>query len=193
MKLNFTLAILGIAFLFGNVNAQVIWGGPGDPNSEFDGGLNDWTVNAISSAVPDSAANALWVWSADGSGSTGGYWGERTPINSPSVANGAAIFNSDFYDNGGVQGDFGLGLAPSPQTSELVSPIIDCSGETSVALKFFQYFRNFDATTSVLVSGDAGATFTEYGITVNDDVPTNGESTIDSILVSQLHVFCHPK
>lgn len=184
MKLNFTLAILCIAFLAGNVNAQVIWGGPGDPNSEFDGGLNDWTVNAVSSVVADSTANALWIWSADGTGSDGAYWGERVAIPSPTAANGAAIFNSDFYDNNGVQGDFGLGLAPSPQTSELISPVIDCSGETSVALKFFQYFRNFDATTSVEVSGDGGATFTEYTIAVNDDVPTNGESSVDSILIN---------
>ncbi|RMD76565.1 MAG: hypothetical protein D6818_00020, partial [Bacteroidetes bacterium] len=25
-------------------NTNIVWGGPGDPNSEFDGGLNDWTA-----------------------------------------------------------------------------------------------------------------------------------------------------
>lgn len=168
MKFKFTLTLFAMVLMTSYMTAQeLIWGGPGDPNSEFAGGLNDWTTKGLASAVADSSKNAIWVWDADGLANNGAYWGSGTAIESPSVANGVALFNSDFLDNGGIQGAFGEGLAPSPHSSELISPIIDISGFSTAALTFYQKFRNFDASTTVGVSNDGGATFTEFSLNTN--------------------------
>ena len=176
MKSRFTLLLLCTAFFFTNVDAQVyIWGGPENPNSEFADGLNDWTTNAISSLDPDSTANAVWVWDADGAADNGAYWGAGTALESPSIANGVALFNSDFLDNAGTQGNFGGGAAPSPQISELISPVFDCTANESVVISFYQNFRNFDASASIDVSTDGGASFTSYPI--SDETFTNDNIT----------------
>ena len=159
---------------------DIIWGGENDPNSTFAGGLNDWTTVGVSSAEPDSAANAVWVWSANGSLSNGAYWGNNSAIQSPTGSNGAAGFNSDFLDNGGTAGAFGLGLAPGPQTGELISPIMDCSGNAAVFLRFHQYFRNYQATTSVAVSGDGGVTY-DTTFVLNEEVALNASTGALSI------------
>ncbi|MBK9043155.1 MAG: hypothetical protein IPN97_08155 [Saprospiraceae bacterium] len=78
------------------VSAQaVLWGGPNDPNSSFSAGLSDWTTAGLSSSVSDSSANAKWIYTANGS-SQGGYSNQAGRINSPTFANGALIFDSDF-------------------------------------------------------------------------------------------------
>jgi hypothetical protein len=177
MKKALTLFSLSL-FLVLNLSAQtIIWGGPADPNSTFDGGLNDWTAVGVGSVVQDSAANALWEWTEDGALSDGAYWGGGMPIESPSVDNGAAGFNSDRLDNDGTAGNFGGGPAPGPQIGDLISPIMDCSGQNEVFLKFHQSFRNFQATTSVSVSGDGGTTY-DTTFVFNEEYITN-ESTPD--------------
>ncbi len=174
MKFKFTLAFFALVFCVSTMHSQIIWGGPGDPNGEFDGGLNDWTATGVSSSVADSAANALWVWDADGIASEGLFAGGNTAMESPSVGNGVALFNSDFLDNGGI--DFGAGNAPSPQIGELISPIIDCSGRESVTVTFYQDYRDFSNTNAYLdVSNDGGNTFTSFEVNdfaeVNQGIP----------------------
>lgn len=149
-----------------------IWGGAGDPNGEFAGGLNDWT------AMPGTN-NGVWTYTADGSGSDGAYWGMAGAIGSASVDNGAAIFNSDFLDNGGNQGQFGSGSAPSPHSGSLISPSFSCEGHSSVVVMFTQYFRVFDAITTVGVSIDGGTTWTED--TLNTDLVLNFDTEVDEL------------
>ena len=92
MKQIFTF-LFALCFAIG-LSAQpvYIWGGPGDPNSEFNGGLNDWTTVGVGSSIPDSAKNAVWIWDADGTDAgdpyQGAFSGATTIIESPSVANG---------------------------------------------------------------------------------------------------------
>ena len=191
-------------------NYNLIWGGPGDPNSEFDGGLNDWTAMAGTSSVynvpPDCASNrtptsteadpdAVWVWDANGTAASGAFWGTRGPIASTSVANGTAVFNSSFLDNGGSDSNCGGGSAPSPHTGSLVSPSFSCEGHSSVFVRFHQYFRNFVATTSVDVSIDGGTTWTRDTInsqlSFNDETSTGDVQLIDisSIAANQPNVM----
>jgi hypothetical protein len=167
MKISTKIILPFMIFLFMGSMAfsQVLWGGAGDPNGEFDGGLNDWT------AIGVSAPNALWEWQADADASEGAY-ASPTPIGSPSAANGAAVFDSDFYDNGGVQGNFGLGTAPAPHTAELVSPIIDLTGQNFVSLEFYQYYRKFQSDTYVIWSNDGGTNWTDT-VLINDDILVN--------------------
>jgi len=160
--------------LCGSLSAQVIWGGPGDPNGEFDGGLNDWTAIAVS---PNE--NALWFWNEDGIADDGAYAG-TAPIESPSVANGAASFDSDFLDNAGVQGNFGQGLAAAPQRAELLSPEFSTEGFESVTLTWNQYMRQFQSTFSVEVTNDGGATWTSFPIEANNSVPVNSATATNA-------------
>lgn len=154
------------------VDDAVIWGGNDD--SDFNGGLNGWTTVGLSNG------DAVWTWDAEGDASEGAFWGGLAPIISPSVANGAAVFNSDFYDNGGDPDMQGMGPIPGPHTSELISPIIDLTGETAVALEFNQFHRNFQATCSVAWSNDGGATWSDP-IEINEDIPVNEATARDDV------------
>lgn len=133
------------------------------PSSGFTPGSTDTTWTAIS--VNDgngSPGSAFWVHNMTGY-SAGAYWSGTTPHGSPSQANGSALFDSDFMDNGGVQGNFGLGTSPSPHKGELISPAIDLTGYADVGLKidFFSYIRSFQINElSVSMSVDGGATWT---------------------------------
>ncbi len=173
MEMKNLITLLILLSLGSGVSAQaVLWGGPNDPNSSFSAGLSDWTTAGLSSSVSDSSANAKWIYTANGS-SQGGYSNQAGRINSPTFANGALIFDSDFLDNGGVEGNEGLGVAPSPHSGSLTSPIIDCSTFGSVAVSFYQYYQNFYSECFLEVSADSGSTWTR--IRVNSLVsPGNG-------------------
>jgi hypothetical protein len=106
--------------------------------------------------------NAYWTRNTLGY-SQGAYWGATTPVGSNSAANGVAIFDSDFLDNGGLQGAFGSGTSPSAHKGELISPRIDLTGYTdqSLSVEFFSFYREFDPIElSVSLSTDDGTTWT---------------------------------
>lgn len=167
--MNKIIPFLALSLFTFNLYAQdIVWGGAGDPNSEFDGGLNDWTTTGVTDE------DAIWVWEADGLADAGAYSGTQAIV-SPSVSNGAMVFDSDFYDNGGTQGAFGSGVAPGPATGELVSPIMDLSTTDSLTLVFNQYYRQFQSTFKIAWSMDAGANWTE--IEINQDTPLNSANS----------------
>jgi len=187
----FTLLCLSI----GVMQAQaILWGGPNDPNSTFAGGLNGWTTQGLGSADPTKADSAIWYYSPNGQASGGAYWGTRGSIQSPSRANGAMVFNSDLYDNAGIPGNFGNGKCPSPHTGVLTSPVINCAAFAGVALKFNQYYRNFQSTVFVDVTNDGGANWTPFqvntAVAVNAETATNSSITLDisSVAAQQQNV-----
>ena len=157
----------------------VIW------EEQFDGGIPaDWT---ISEGTP---AGAVWQWSDDAEADDADldgvvtdalFWGTRGPIQSPSAANGCAMFNSDVYDGGGI----GVGSGPFPGThgGSLTSPYIDCSGYDAVSLKMNQYARaNANAISTIFeVSVDSGMTWTAFEI--NPEVVGNGGTAPDDVLI----------
>ena len=153
----------------------------------FDSDLEGWTAEGISSAEPDSAANALWIWSENGDASTGAFSDGIGPIASLSLG-GAIVFDSDGYDNGGSQSGaaIGTGAAPAPQIGHITSPSLDFTGQSNVILSFYQYYRYFakddgfpDENTadfntpasSVEVSNDGGATWETF--VLNEDITPN--------------------
>ena len=160
--------LLLVSGLIAQQDGDIVWGGPGDPNSEFDGGLNDWTTVGVTDD------DALWVWEADGKADLGAFSGgvDAVAIASPSVSNGAMVFDSDFYDNGGDNMGFGMGVAPAPATGELISPIMDLSDEFRVTLRFNEYHRNFQSTNAISYSMDGGTTWSDPQV-VNGDVAIN--------------------
>ena len=109
MKRLGTLLLMSVLVGFQLSAQAVLWGGPNDPNSTFANGLGAWTTIELGS----SAGKALWTYSA--SGTSKGYYSDLSgSIISPSSADGAAIFDSDFLDNGGIADNDGNGSAPAP-------------------------------------------------------------------------------
>lgn len=164
--------ILSVTGVFAQ-DGVLVWGGAGDPNSEFDGGLNDWTTVGVTDE------DAIWVWEEDGRADLGNF-SNTTSIASPSVANGAMVFDSDFYDNAGMDDNFGNGVAPAPATGELISPIMDLSGVGAVSLKFNEYHRNFQSNNQVAFSMDGGVTWSDPIVT-NGSVATNDATATDAV------------
>ncbi|MDH3649798.1 MAG: hypothetical protein OEQ53_08945, partial [Saprospiraceae bacterium] len=153
----------------------------------FDADLDGWTTEGISSLIQDSADNAVWVHTPNGTAETGAYAGAAA-INSQS-GGGAVLFDSDGLDNGGVQDNFANGPAPAPQRSELCSPTLDFTGEGRVLLAFYQYYRYFakdsgepdfeTPNSSVLVSNGSVDTI----FVLNEDIgPNEATSTRDVIV-----------
>ena len=176
--------ILLISIRFVTYAQTTLWGGPTDPNSTFSNGLGNWTTLGLNSSDLDSSQNAKWTWSADGTGKTGAYWA-GLGINSPTGSTGAAIFNSDFLDNGGSQSNERGGSAPGPHIGVLISPMIDCSNFSSVVLKFNQYFRNYDARCYIDVSTDGGQSWGNR-ISVNENFSTDQYTSRNDLQLIEL-------
>ena len=114
-------------------------------------------------------------------GSEGAWSGNGSPIQSLSAGNGFMIFDSDYYDNGGIQAQSGNGTgmypsngsnAPNGHTGLLTTGPIDCSLYPAVSLIINSYYRQFAGVARVAFSIDGGLNFIETmdvhpGIDVN--------------------------
>src|SRR6185436_16201980 len=126
------------------------------------------------------ADSAIWYWSAAATAVGGAYWLGATPprvaIPSPTKGNGAMVFNSDLYDNAGIVGNFGNGKSPAPHSGVLTSPVINCSAFGTVALQFYQYYRQFQSSCFIDVTNDGGANWVSFQ--VNQDIAVNAETRL---------------
>jgi hypothetical protein len=176
MKQNyFKLLLLLVSPTF--ITAQNIWGvgsGVDVANAEFSNAfvqattftagnnVNSWTALSVSQAGGSVTPGAAF-WARNTTGvSQGGYAAGMTPIASPSAANGAALFDSDYLDNGGVLGNFGFGTSPSAHVGHLISPRMDLTGntDTPISVRFYSYYRRFNLTElSISFSTDDGTTW----------------------------------
>lgn len=158
------------------------------PASDYKG----WVSVGISSDDPAKKDNSQWTWSAGGR-SKGAYVGAARQLASPSAANGAAIFDSDYLDNNGVAGGFGTGASPSPHKGELISPTINATGYTDLIVEFNQLYRAFDSDCYLQWSNDDGATWSKQyylngevaanSSTPNPVITTNTDSTKKSVIL----------
>lgn len=177
------------AALTGTVNVSILKNGIAKPNNsdvivwgneagegDFDGGLQGWVSNTISCDGPGLDTLKVWRWSANGliRGGCG-----TSQIISPTRCNGAVVFESDFYDNGGrgcVDSLFGKGPCPAPQSGQLTSPQINVSASNSTSdfvLKFHQRTRSFTGNQYYVGwSKDNGVTWDSTE--VNEGVTPNG-------------------
>ena len=179
MKRSLLLFSLIVLFAASMQAQTVIW------EEQFDGGIPDtWEVG------PGSPEGAFWQWTATGQANVADldgvetaalFWGTRGPIESPSVANGCAMYNSDVYDGGGI----GVGAGPFPgvHSGTLTSPSIDLTGFDAVSVKFNQFARaNANAVSTLIeISNDGGANWTDFPI--NPSVVGNGGTTADDVLL----------
>ena len=135
---------------------QIFWSRPGSltPPTGFKG----WVTKGISSGDPAKKDSSRWIWKRDAV-PTGAYYTSGRPLKSPTAFNGSALFNSDFLDNNGIQGNFGAGQSPSSHKGELISPVINAAGVKDVVVQFYQYYRNFQSATYIQYSVDSGTTW----------------------------------
>ncbi|MDG2059847.1 MAG: hypothetical protein P8J34_06830, partial [Flavobacteriales bacterium] len=144
----------------------------------------------FSAGIPNSWTNSSVPWAYRGPstspnqsvGSQGAYAPPtQTPIMSSTAANGFVIFDSDYYDNGGVPGAFGTGSYPTPHTGELTTNMIDMSFYSDLSLGFNSYFRTYfgQAFVDFYVNG----VFTER-VQVHENLATNdGTSNAEEALI----------
>lgn len=187
------------------VPLTIVWGGPNDPNSTFDGGLNDWTTGGPnadlwfhSMPIPSTPVPAGW-----GSSPTSHYdyslnpnvdkfprfYGTGTDrrIISRSLDNGFAMLDVDTWNNNN-DGTFGSNLA----NAELISPVMDLSGfeGEALALTFTQSARfccGAGTQLTVQVSTDGFQTFTSFN--ARGDQAVNAIERSNNVTFSLLEAF----
>lgn len=170
MKKRFTqLFILACLAVSTSLSGQTVLA-----NFDFDGDLQGWTSNTIS-------LDSVWQWSPDGDATQGAFAIPNIVLNSPTVANGCARFNSDFYI---TQGDRNNAPTGPPATypkfiCEFISPVIDLSGASgAVSLSFYQVMRPLNVSpggtfrTYFQVSNDGGVNWSDP-VDCNPNVPVN--------------------
>jgi hypothetical protein len=165
------LAVVSVLTSSFALQAQtVIW------EEQFDGSLNGWTVETVL-ADNDSIE---WIWSADGNVGAGALAGPNTAITSPTVDNGTAMLNYDYYMSGGVQAN----LPPFPYPDyqgHLISPTIDLSNVSGpLSIEFASLLRRLNAVGGTVFSSysfsiDDGVTWSAE-FDANEDIPTNQQS-----------------
>jgi len=109
-----------------------------------------WTED-FTMGIPSGWTNSTAPWVYRGpsttpgvtTGSQGAYGTNSGTINSPTATSGFIIFDSDYYDNNGIVGNFGNGTYPTPHNGDLRTDMIDLSAYTDVMVKFNSYFRTF--------------------------------------------------
>ena len=142
-----------------------------------------WSEN-FATGIPATWTNSTAPWVYRGptttpnqnTGSQGAYASNGVPIASATASNGFIIFDSDYYDNNGTQGNFGNGMYPTPHNGVLKTNMIDLSAYSDVMLTFSSYFRTFQG--QAFVDFYVGGVFTERvevhpNLAVNDATPTN--------------------
>lgn len=105
------------------------------------------------------------------------------PVGFTSAANGYAIIDSDAQGDGATQ-----------DATIMYTGTIDCSGNANVSLTFEQAHRRYQETTTLQVSNDGGATWTDFivndGMTVNTNTanPALVQVNISAVAGNQSNV-----
>lgn len=167
-----TQVLVALVFLFsaGSLSAQTVLWGAGSSDTQIDSigrfaadtitGLDGlgWTVDSVAGE---------WVYSVDGI-SQGGFSSGTPGLTSPSVGDGVAFFDSDFW--------FAEGIVP--QTGTIISPAFDLTGyeDSVVVLEFYAGLRDFASTAnSAGFSVDGGTTWTDFDVIAALGIP-NGDA-----------------
>ena len=160
---------------------DVLWGdAPDGGDFDQDFSVSGWTTVGVS----DTAAKWTHGEIPITDGSCGSFY-----IQSPTAFNGAALMDSDFILSGGSA--FPCGTGSAQLTSELISPVIDCSSFTEIAIRFWQFNlpiginenENENGTT-VSWSLDGGTTYQNAAY-----VPTTSEQNTGNSQYSNAEKF----
>jgi len=193
------IAIAAMAFV-NTASAQTpIWGygtGNDDANGRFSKpfvsaptSLDDSTWNALSVYQDSSSTNptpvkpgsAYWTRTLNGQGQ-GAYYNSANFLGSTSVADGAALFDSDYLDD--PNGGNGLGTSPAFHEGLLVSPKMDLSATTdsSLNVSFHSLYQDFFVyNLSVGLSLDNGVTWEDKDYRAYQGSLSDGRVTVPFI------------
>ncbi len=149
-----------------------------------------WTED-FTNGIPTNWQNSAAPWVYRGpatspgvnTGSQGAYGTNSGTINSPTASTGFMIFDSDYYDNNGIQGNFGGGLYPTPHNGDLKTDMIDLSGYADVMIKMNSYFRTFmgQAFINFYINGTYNSQ-----VEVHTDLNVNDSSPKDAVLMVRM-------
>ena len=144
-----------------------------------------WTED-FANGIPSTWTNSTAPWEYRGptttpnqnTGTLGAYGTASTTISSTTQSNGFIIFDSDYYDNNGIQGNFGNGLYPAPHNGELMTEMIDLTAYSDVTLMAHSYFRTFmgQAFVAFYVNG-----VYDSQVQVHSNIALNDATTTDAI------------
>ncbi len=141
---------------------------------DFNNGLpTDWTEGGAVNEIP-------WQLRLTGAANLGQFWSNRQRLDSPSDG-GAMVFDSDGYQSNPET------QIPFPHRGVLISPIIDIPENQRIGLRFYQYFRNFEASTSVGISTDGGENWQD--ITLNQNITLGAETSNSNLVFLELSDF----
>jgi len=145
----------------------------------------------FANGIPSTWSNSTAPWVYRGpttnpnqnTGTQGAYGTASTTISSPTQSNGFIIFDSDYYDNNGTQGNFGNGPYPAPHMGELMTDNIDLTAYSDVTLMAHSYFRTFmgQAFVAFYVNG-----VYDSQVQVHSDLSTNEATTTDATALVRL-------
>ena len=145
----------------------------------------------FANGIPLTWSNSTAPWAYRGptttpnqnTGTQGAYGTATTTISSPTQSNGFIIFDSDYYDNNGTQGNFGNGPYPSPHMGELMTDMIDLTAYSDVTLMAHSYFRTFmgQAFVAFYVNG-----VYDSQVQVHSNLSTNEATTTDATALIRL-------
>ena len=160
-------------------------------SEDFSGGIPATWINGSTPTLP--LISAPWVYRGPSTspdistGSEGAYAGSNGPILSTTASDGFMIFDSDYYDNGGTPGNFGLGTypcnsmtggAPTGHVGTLTTDSIDCSMYPDVSIIFHSFYREYTGIAKLAFSLDGGLTFTDT-IEVHPEIEVNERTEND--------------
>ncbi len=175
-KINLTqiMMVFACTFAITAANAQTVLWGTGHSNPAIDSigefASTDSTLAGAGWTATAIIPNANWAWSSTGISAGGFGAGSGLHINSPSLGNGVAMFDSDyFYDQNIV-----------PQEAKLTSPAIDLTGyaDSLVLVKFYAGLRDFASDSNVVrFSKDGGATWVSLDVITALGHISNGAAT----------------
>lgn len=155
--LNFILGLFLTVFAY-TVQAQddcppqdfpdyYFWGNePGQ--GDFSNGFGDWTTNVLSSDETED-----WEIITDGLPSVQSFFGGTVVLASPTACNGAAHFSflkHQTEDNPDYASPY------FTYNTELISPVIDCSGKNDVTLEFYMAYNRLNDFSTYELSVDGG-------------------------------------
>ena len=160
---------------------------------DFNGGIPDtWIIG------PGEPAGAVWQWKAtpfpdsavvNGVPTRAWITDDFPAMISPSDTNGVVIFHSDVYNSGGISEGMGAFPGSNGHLARLTSPSFDCSGLSTVSVKFNQYAVVFEAERSTFleVSIDGGNTWVDAPINEEIvDVESSGPESVEIANISSI-------
>jgi Secretion system C-terminal sorting domain len=171
-----SLALSAALFMAAGANAQVIWGaGSGVPANQTVGEFTSTNGTIVGAGWTEIMTTHRWNYTTNGQ-SLGtlalasvnqgtGVW-----LTSPTIATGAAIFDSDNY--------YTLNNTDVPQSGIIESPSIDLSAQIGnpLSVRFYTSYLNYRTdSTHLEFSADGGATWNYVDIR-----PTTGGSGNDA-------------